>query len=389
MLPLAERSAATWRYGVARCKLLRAAFLFFAVIAVTLVAFYRTSQPDRPTTRSAKNGTSLPIEFASTIINDNVKRNNSATTAMAAAAGNKAIGGKQGVILSVDFKGGIGNQLFMYAALAGIAEELGFDARIPDTLPVRSMFNLTLNTIPDQWEATNRPVMLMEGKKFGSRDESLLFHLSELRGIGKGRKWKGREGKRKGSDAVIYGYLQSWTYFSNISERLRRELTFRDEIGDEAARILRACRRGNDGSPLVGIHVRRGDLQALHSEGYRTGDVDFFRRAIAHFRGGDQDGGPTPTPTFVVASDDVQWCVENLQNLHPSIVFLTGNTAAVDMSVISQCDHVIYDVGSYGWWCGWLSSGQVLYMENFAERDSKIARGTIREEYFLPQWLGL
>lgn len=274
-------------------------------------------------------------------------------------------------IVSVNFQGGFGNQMFMYASLMGIADEIAIEARIPWNLPIRSIFNLSLPMLPYDWENQSQPIAVEEGKRYGARDVHILSHVSQIKAIRSG--------------AVIYGYLQSWRYFDKISNKLRNEFTFRENIQTQANEIISKIKKAHVTSRrFVGVHVRRGDILALRREGYRTGNIEFFVRAVAYFV--TKYGHPL---TFVVASDDVQWCRENMAHIYPTVEFLDGFEAAVDMAVISRCDDIIFDVGTFGWWCSWLSGGDTVYMKDFAAKNSKIRRGIKPAEYFLPQWLGL
>ncbi|KAH3835789.1 hypothetical protein DPMN_109153 [Dreissena polymorpha] len=42
------------------------------------------------------------------------------------------------------------------------------------------------------------------------------------------------------------------------------------------------------------------------------------------------------------------------------VAFLEGNSDAVDMAVLSLCDHTIVSTGTFGWWAAWLAGGTTI-----------------------------
>ncbi len=95
---------------------------------------------------------------------------------------------------------------------------------------------------------------------------------------------------------------------------------------------------------------------------------------------------------IIIASDDVEWCRKNIHYQDVRIILIedrsesyvrrswslfyqiaqpwaffdlqlkqTGiNAPTFDMVVLSMCDHVLYDYGTYGFWTGFLSKGMVF-----------------------------
>lgn len=278
-------------------------------------------------------------------------------------------------IATVNFRGDIGDQMFMYAALMGIADELGFDARVPRDLPLRSIFNLSMPVLPEDWFEENRPIIIDEEKNHCFRDENLLFKLSQLNTEQRG--------------VVISGYLKTWRYFDNITNVIRNEFTFRNEIRTTADVIMHQIRQNHGASRhLVGLYIQSGDASRRNHK-YEIRKRTFFEKAIKLFTShiNSQYG---KRAVFVVADDNVDWSRRFLTGLHPFLEFIDGGRAAVNLAVISQCDHVVFDTGSIGWWCGWLSGGKTIYQGQYNYKHCQIPKGSeLGDEYVLPHWLGL
>jgi galactoside 2-L-fucosyltransferase 1/2 len=61
------------------------------------------------------------------------------------------------------------------------------------------------------------------------------------------------------------------------------------------------------------------------------------------------------------------------------------------MAMLASCDHTISTVGSFGWWIGWLSGGDVTYFKWPAKEGSPLRKqyGKDFSDYFYPGWIGL
>jgi hypothetical protein len=145
----------------------------------------------------------------------------------------------------------------------------------------------------------------------------------------------------------LVGYWQSERYFSDIADRIRADFTLLQPLAGANARLLELARA----SSSVGLHVRRGDFVSLDNAVQMHGScsVDYYRRAINIVR------SRCPECQFLVFSDDPEWARAEL-SLDPSAVFVTGNaeTPEQDLALMSACKHHIIANSSFSWWAGWL-----------------------------------
>lgn len=141
----------------------------------------------------------------------------------------------------------------------------------------------------------------------------------------------------------LAGYFQSERYFSSISAVLRHELQAVDsDIEARKDRIIAKAR--SDCAHLVGVHVRRGDyLNSDIARFHRTPGSGYLREAMATFGRG---------AGFLIVSDDPSWCRETLGA--PRVHISNGGDPLVDLYAFAACDSFILSASSFSWWGAWL-----------------------------------
>mgnify|MGYP004451416805 CR=1 FL=1 len=144
-------------------------------------------------------------------------------------------------------------------------------------------------------------------------------------------------------DVYLSGYWQSEKYFIKIANQIRKDFAFpvlpNSSMHEEVMK-----------SNTVSIHIRRGDYvnNSLHGD---VCDLSYYYRAINYIR------DHVSAPKFIIFSDDILWCRDNLK-LNEA-VFVTGNygkKSYVDMQLMSMCKHNIIANSSFSWWGAWLNS---------------------------------
>ena len=64
--------------------------------------------------------------------------------------------------------------------------------------------------------------------------------------------------------------------------------------------------------------------------------------------------------------------------------------AIVDLAILTLCKHTIITSGTFGWWAGWLSEGEVVYWKGFPKPGSKNEKEILfRGVYYPPHWIGI
>ncbi|XP_076438614.1 galactoside alpha-(1,2)-fucosyltransferase 1-like [Babylonia areolata] len=160
---------------------------------------------------------------------------------------------------------------------------------------------------------------------------------------------------------ILGGFLQSWKYFEPCKAEVKRVVLFKDSIVDKAVRIMADLREKLPRRTLVGVHVRMEDYlnQRAIGNGKTVAPPDFYRRAMTYFRSNFRD------VTFLVFTSKSTWFRTNVTDAADVVVFGRTDSAAVDMEVLSRMDHLIFSVGTFGWWAGYKHNGTVVCYKHF------------------------
>lgn len=271
--------------------------------------------------------------------------------------------------ICLNLMGRLGNLMFQYATAYGIARSKGMNVIISEKEHITKIFHL------DRGGKLVKDTSMCRGVETRGESQASAFDKNLMN-------------FKNNKNIALWGYLQSFKYFENVSGEIRYQFTFRDSIKSKAENILREIlhrhseKHSNETKnwTFVAVHVRRGDM-VNHPHGYMVAPKEYFYRTQNMFR------ALYKHILFVVCSDDIRWCKDNLQN--ENTYFVTGNSPAVDMAVLSSCNHTITSVGSFSWWSAWLSSGIVTYYFPPARPGSGLRRAYSKDfsDYFPPNWI--
>jgi hypothetical protein len=224
--------------------------------------------------------------------------------------------------------GRLGNQMFQYASLRGIAARRGYDFGIPPSkfedewrshqlFEVFDLPNLSRSNIK-YLDGGNAPVAQERFFQF----DQLLFDQCP-------------------NDVSLFGFFQSEKYFKHIENSILEDFTFRDHI-------LEPCKEIAEGfDNPVSLHVRRTDY-LTNSANHHNLDLIYYEEALKHFDGRQ----------VIVFSDDPEWCQE--QELFSDDRFLVSESGdnTIDLCLMTLCtDHIVAN-SSFSWWGAWLAKSE-------------------------------
>jgi len=143
---------------------------------------------------------------------------------------------------------------------------------------------------------------------------------------------------------LLVGYWQSPTYFADYESVIREELTFRDPPDVRTTDLLEQIASTNS----VSLHVRRGDYVTDPDVNRRMLVLDerYYERAV------DTIAERSADLRLFVFSDDLDWCRRHLSARWP-MTFMDG-TPADDLRLMSACRHHVTANSSFSWWGAWL-----------------------------------
>lgn len=136
--------------------------------------------------------------------------------------------------------------------------------------------------------------------------------------------------KLRNTDWDLQGYFQSWIYFFHCDSMIRHYFDFN--------------KIPHDG---VAVHVRRGDYLGKQNV-HPILSLEYYLEGMSYFNG----------ENFVVFSDDMEWCKENLKGKNISY-YNTGNDIR-DFKAMCGFSKFIIANSSYSWWAAYLSKDSMV-----------------------------
>ncbi len=186
--------------------------------------------------------------------------------------------------------GRLGNQMFEYAALRGIAARHSYDWMIPspdrkgiENYSLHDCFKLS----PDRHEGIMEPCQYAQEPYFHFCQE--LFDTCP-------------------DNVSLHGFFQSWRYFDNVKDEIRKDYTFHEGILEPCKEMMEEL----EGQEPIMLHVRRGDPNLTDPRGFKWSytqcgsmhpvqPIEYYEKALSKFRK-DQP--------VIVFSDSVDWVKE-------------------------------------------------------------------------------
>ena len=246
--------------------------------------------------------------------------------------------------------GGLGNQMFQYAAGRALALRRGASFRI-DRRAFADYKTHAFGLDCFRAELPDAPVDQLPGAVKESRINRLLRPLlrSPVRVYAEKAFTFDPAVLSLPDGTYLDGYWQSEQYFADHADAIRADFTVRHAPSAENAHWLGLIAASNS----VSLHVRRGDYVTDPSAAsvHGTCDLDYYRRAVEHVR--SVSGAE---PVAFVFSDDPDWVTANLQLPSPMHV-VRNNDASTnyeDLRLMTACRHHVIANSSFSWWGAWL-----------------------------------
>ncbi|XP_041377339.1 galactoside alpha-(1,2)-fucosyltransferase 2-like [Gigantopelta aegis] len=263
---------------------------------------------------------------------------------------------------------GLGNLIYMYASLVGLANSRNMTVALQANHPLRKMFHLKAMFFP-------KTIMFKTFKRVTS--EKCCMYDETFLEMPRNRNY------------TIDSLLQSWKYFSHVESNIRHQLRFKDHIKSVAEKRIREIReKYQSKSPgeitLIGVHIRRGDKDSkiARKNGNYVAPPEYIKNAMAYYV------SRFSNCVFVVCSDTMTWVGKHVKTNSGMELISETNSPQVDMAILSLCNHTIMTVGTFGWWGGYLAGGTVLYYKNpYDEKDQFWSKVFNMADYYPSHWI--
>lgn len=239
----------------------------------------------------------------------------------------------------VRIMGGLGNQLFQYAAGLGLSQrhnvplklDLSYYVEFAKTKWARRYGMNHFNIIPSV--ASEEEIASAKSCEY-LKEEHFHYHP---------------EIEQAGPMVYLEGYWQSERYFQEIREELRKQYVFIDKPSKPNRQMAERIER----CPSVAFHIRRGDYVTDRHVRQLLGACpwEYYERAVRFL------AKKVGKMHFFIFSDDPLWVKKHLELKHPWTLVDINNedTCYEDMRLMSLCQHHITANSTFSWWGAWLA----------------------------------
>ena len=165
-------------------------------------------------------------------------------------------------------------------------------------------------------------------------------------------------------NVFVEGYFESEKYFVDIKDKIISEYKFLNETMYQKSAYFNEINKSNSVSICLrqnrfieGIN-RNNELNKKKSVKYSNEQIEYINQSISYIQKNVQK------PTFFIWSNDLIGLKDNVFDekinkvIHDNEFTKNLDKRALDMYLISQCNHHIVIPSSFNWWGAWLSKKQ-------------------------------
>jgi len=281
--------------------------------------------------------------------------------------------------IKIKLSGGLGNQMFQFAAGYALAKQnnvrLNLDLKY---INKRKLFNgFELDKVFNIYSKVNllnkqsfiksiniKEIFKLFNKSFYLYKEPHFHYSKDILSLPK--------------HSFLDGYWQSELYFKDYTKEIRDIFTFPKNLDAKNKEIMNEIREHNS----ISIHVRRGDFllesNSNHSTNLKQYYLDAIRKSSKLFK----------NPQYFIFTDDHLWVKQNFILNHPYMIVNNnhGSKSFLDMHLMSNCKSNIIANSSFSWWSGWLNStkDKVIYApKNWFNNKSISTKDLIPKEWII------
>lgn len=219
--------------------------------------------------------------------------------------------------------GRLGNQMFQFASLKGIAKKHNYNYIIPEN--GHDLFQCFAMSSLDKANIGCNKFEYSLQERYFDFDEDLYKICPD--------------------NIDLLGYFQSEKYFKFIRQEILTDFTFHKNISDNVAQKINTINSKN----IISLHIRRGDYikHPIHGD---CCDLDYYKKALSFF---------DSSLPVVIVTDDQEW-VKKQKIFQNNRFYLFKNddenlSRFYDLCIMSVCSFHIIANSSFSWWGSWLS----------------------------------
>jgi hypothetical protein len=256
-------------------------------------------------------------------------------------------------MIRVILQGGLGNQMFEYAAAYALSQR----NNVPFSLDMSYMDVFGHKSWCRPYELS---VFALHNAATFTHDKRLAVRI-----LPRLRAWCSKKGiltlgryvfdveqldqAPNCKSLILFDYFANAHLFESYREKLLQAFTFAQKPNEANAILLKEIASTN----AVAVHIRRGDyLNNANANVFYHPTVEWYRRAMGQIE------QQVKAPHYYFFSDDSAWMKEQFADI-PNATFVDinhGRDAYNDMRLMSACKHNIIANSTFSWWAAWLNS---------------------------------
>lgn len=254
-------------------------------------------------------------------------------------------------MVTVLLTGGLGNQMFQYAAGKALSLSLRTDLLIDPyflkkkkTAATKRHFELDVFNVDYKLTSSTKNKLLANSALYIRKHRELFLKLgvyTQMRGIHYSNEFR----KLKGNITLV-GNFQNERFFKPIEHIIRSEFSFRSPLEGKNAAISQKIIRDQS----VAIHIRRGDY-VNQKNNFAICTNEYYHKALEYIISKISDAH------LYIFSDEIEWVQKNIafgSIPHTYIDWNSGKDSYKDMQLMSMCKHAIIANSTFSWWGAWL-----------------------------------
>lgn len=279
--------------------------------------------------------------------------------------------------IEVEISGGIGNQLFQFAAALTLAQHLNAEIILDVSWYERKRQSVDKRHIELDKFLDLSTIRLIKSRRH-PKVEIALKAARNFKVISDAKLDLGAFYSLSTRRHIrMRGYWQSEAYFTPVVDFLRSSYSkhlMMSTLANEIANQIRS-------SVSLGIHVRRGDYITNRKTNSVHGvcGEDYFTNATRLAL------KSTKIDKIYIFSDDIQWCRENLDLDVPSVLVESVVSDTEQLKLLSLCKHHVISNSSFSWWAAWFGYSEeqvVIYPQAWFSDGSSL-------KYMPARWTSL
>ena len=162
----------------------------------------------------------------------------------------------------------------------------------------------------------------------------------------------------------VEGYFQNYSIVKNILPDIKSRINLNYFLSKEEIKLCKNLKKLNS----VAIQIRVNDYPVDYNKKFFEKAINLVLESVNN-------------PKFYLFSDNNKWCDENLDLPNDIIAINTGSDMK-DFGVLASCNNFILSVGTFGWWGAMLSTNTnklVVYPKKYKD--------FINDDFYPKEWI--